>query len=447
MYSKGVDNVQSDCLSHLPLPDTVPESEPYELVFAINSVHNNLISFETVKQQTDADPDCQILKRYIKHGCPHKIDNPRLSKIKGNIPHMTLYKGCILYQDRVFVPASLRQEVLAKFHEHHPGMMAMKCLARELIWFPGLDKDIEQLVRNCATCQSVRAKPPQNTHISWPSPSRPWQRIHVDHFFYENHTCLIAVDSFSKYIEVECVKSTSATDTIQALRNIFSRNGLPDLIVSDNATSFTAYEFTNFLSDNGVQHVTSPAYMPACNGQAERGVKVIKDLLKKSSSIDSFHCKLAKTLLYYRSTPQNTTNVAPSVLLNGRKLLTAKDKLHPKYCCDSLESDCKSIKQFNKGDHVLALNVHRGPKWYPAIIVDKLGINVYNVYVEELDIIWKRHKNQLSFVSCHYNNSNSNSVNNSHSTDITDHFADTDDSLNPSRSTRNRRPPDRYGFV
>ena len=81
---------------------------------------------------------------------------------------MTIYKSCILYQDRVFIPPALRQSVLSKSHEHHPGMVAMKSLARALIWYPGMDKDIEQLARHCRICQSVTAKPPQNMHVSWP---------------------------------------------------------------------------------------------------------------------------------------------------------------------------------------------------------------------------------------------------------------------------------------
>lgn len=56
---------------------------------------------------------------------------------------MTDYKGYILFNDRVFLPVTLRHDVLTKFHENQPGMVAMKCLARELIWYPGLDKDIE----------------------------------------------------------------------------------------------------------------------------------------------------------------------------------------------------------------------------------------------------------------------------------------------------------------
>lgn len=180
VYSKGSDNVQSDCLSRLPLPVTAPESEPFELVFALDSISDKLISHELIQWHSEQDSDFILLKEYIKYGCPLRISNATISKIKSNIPHMTILKGCILYYDRIFIPPSLRQEVLHKFHENHSGMVAMKCLVRELIWYPGLDKD---LVRNCLSCQSVRAKPPQTAHLSYGTPSRPFDRVHVDHFF------------------------------------------------------------------------------------------------------------------------------------------------------------------------------------------------------------------------------------------------------------------------
>ena len=72
-------------------------------------------------------------------------------------------------------------------------------------------------------------------------------------------------------------------DTIDVLRLVFSRNDLCDELVSDNASCFTAQSFKDFLKSNGIEHVTSPPlYSPSSNGQAERGLRVIKDLLKKS---------------------------------------------------------------------------------------------------------------------------------------------------------------------
>ena len=54
--------------------------------------------------------------------------------------------------------------------------------------------------------------------------------------------------------------STSAADTVDTRRVIFKRNGLPDTIVSDNATRFTAYEFTDFFVNNEICHLVSPRH-------------------------------------------------------------------------------------------------------------------------------------------------------------------------------------------
>ena len=105
-----------------------------------------------------------------------------------------------------------------------------------------MDNDIESLEFNCKQCQNIRTKP-SKANVGWPLPSRPWGRFHIDHFFFENQTCLLIIDAFSKYVEVECVKSTSVSETIDALSVVFARHGLPDVLVSDNASCFTAFEF------------------------------------------------------------------------------------------------------------------------------------------------------------------------------------------------------------
>ena len=302
-----------------------------------------------------------------------------------------------MFKDRVFIPNSLREQVLSKFHEDHPGIVAMKSIARELIWYPGIDGDIENIVKSCLICQSVRSRPPQNVHVSWPMPSRVWSRIHIDHFFFDKHIFLIIIDALTKYIEVEIVKNTSAEETIDSLRMVFSRNGLPDVVCSDNATSFTANEFVNFLEVNGVSHVTSPPYSPASNGQAERGVRVMKELLKKQGTTGSVKSKLAKALFYYRCVPHNVTQVVPAVALNNRKLIRALDRINPRYCSaqNVSETNVKRVSQFEVGEDVLALNMSEGPKWLNAKIVQKLGINVYNVFVPTKGLVWKRHSSQL----------------------------------------------------
>ena len=206
------------------------------------------------------------------------------------------------------------------------------------------------------------------------------------------------IHALSKYIEVECVKSTSVSETVDALSSIFARQGLPDVLVSDNAPCFTAYDFEAFFSRNGIKHTTPPPpYYPSSNGQAERGVRVIKDALKKSSHTGSLQYRLSKILLEYRCTPHSTTQIEPSIALNNRKLVTAKDRLNPNYCfpCSDNVTKKKCIPQFDIGSSVLALNMRDGEKWLHATVADKIGVNIYNVHVHDLNVIWKRHANQL----------------------------------------------------
>ena len=221
-----------------------------------------------------------------------------------------------------------------------------------------------------------------------------YSRVHIDHFFFDNNICLIAVDALTKYIECEIVRTTSVTDTIDALNSIFSRNGLCDTIVSDNACCFTAQEFQNFLKSKGINHITPPPYSPASNGQAERGVGVIKGLLKKGDINDSFKSRLAKALLQYRTVPHSVTQVVPSVSLNNRKLITNRDRINPKYCSSNCTNN-KYVKQFQVGDLVQALNLRSGEKWLKGTIVEQLAVNIYNVLIHDYNIIWKRHCNQL----------------------------------------------------
>ena len=95
VYSKGCDNVQSDFLSRLPLRNTAEESEPYELIFSLNYVSHNVITYETVKKHSEQDPDFVQLRKFIKYGCPSRISNPVLSKIKSNIPFMTVFRDVL----------------------------------------------------------------------------------------------------------------------------------------------------------------------------------------------------------------------------------------------------------------------------------------------------------------------------------------------------------------
>ena len=240
---------------------------------------------------------------------------------------LTTQQGCILWGTRVIIPPSLHKKVWEELHDNHPGIFRNKSLARAYVWWPSIDSRIERTVSLCNTCQSLRSAPPTVQIHPWIFPARPWARIHEDFAGpIGGCTYLIVVDAYSKYPEVVKMPSTTSLATITALRDIFSRHGLPEILVSDNGSQFSSTEFERFCSNNGIMHRTSAPYKPSTNGQAERVVQILKSEIKQAQATQTdVSAVIAKYLLVYRNTPHSTTGEPPSLLLMGWRLRTRLD--------------------------------------------------------------------------------------------------------------------------
>jgi len=160
--------------------------------------------------------------------------------------------------------------------------------------------------------------PPSSPLQLWRWPTRPWTRLHADFAGpFLGSMFLVVVDAHSKWIEVHSLPSITAATTIQCFRRIFATFGLPEVIVTDNGSTFTSGEFQQFLRRNGVKHKRSPPYHPATNGLAERAVQTFKRGMKKLK-LGTLQDKISRFLFAYRNIPQSTTDVSPAKLLLGR---------------------------------------------------------------------------------------------------------------------------------
>ena len=78
------------------------------------------------------------------------------------------------------------------------------------------------------------------------------------------------MDYFSKFIEVNYWASLASSETIRALKSVFERHGIPEVVRSDNGPRYDWAEFAKFAKDWEFKHVTrSPLYAQS-NGEAER---------------------------------------------------------------------------------------------------------------------------------------------------------------------------------
>ncbi len=197
----------------------------------------------------------------------------------------------------------------------------MKALARNIVWWPGLDRDIQDRIEQCSMCQSQRSAPPKAPLQPWSWPTRPWSRIHIDFAgpMLGGKMFFVVIDAHSKWLEVVPMGTCSASTTIQALRTLFSKFGIPESIVSDNGPQFVAHEFELFCKSNGIKHIRVTPFHPSSNGLAERAVRIFKEGIAKQAQC-TLSDQLARLLFEYRRTPHTTTGVSPTELIFGRPL-------------------------------------------------------------------------------------------------------------------------------
>nr|XP_054917172.1 uncharacterized protein K02A2.6-like [Dermacentor andersoni]XP_054921513.1 uncharacterized protein K02A2.6-like isoform X1 [Dermacentor andersoni] len=322
-YCKGSENLVADALSRLPVKDSQNVVQEEEIVSLVTSV----VDKETVQLATSTDETLQKVSKCLAEGWPSKkaIDNALIAYFHVN-EELSFVDGLLMRGDRVVIPSVLIPTFLQLAHENHQGIVRTKQLLRERYWWPQMDSTVEQYVKHCHVCKLAdkSAKPhvAPLQPVEWPN--GPWQKLGMDiigplNMSYPRYLVTL-VDYYSKWPEVLGTNSISTDDVIKLLDWAFSREGLPDSIVTDNGPQFVSKQFKDYLKEKGIAHFFSSNYYPQGNGQIERFNRVIKEHLQvarlegrdASKSISEF-------LGSYRITPHATTGLSPAFLLHGRQ--------------------------------------------------------------------------------------------------------------------------------
>ncbi|EYC31699.1 hypothetical protein Y032_0003g1191 [Ancylostoma ceylanicum] len=290
----------------------------------------------------------------------------------------------------------------------------MKKLARSYVYWPNIDSDCEDMVRRCTCCQKAAKNPTKVALKTWPSPTRVWQRVHVDFagplqgIYY-----LVVVDAFSKWPEMIEMSNISASKTVKALKSLFARYGLPQTIVSDNGTQFTSEQFKAMCDEGGIVHIKTAPYHPQSNGQAERFVDTLKRGIKKLKGEERPSEETLNVVLQaYRTTPNSSLNErTPAEVFLGRKLRTRLSLLVPQQ-----ESDEDPLakarrermeQQFDRKHGVVKRTFQVGDKvyakqwkqpqfhWMKGTVMRRIGSVNYEVEIDGR--IVRKHANQLRF--------------------------------------------------
>ena len=406
VYKAGNTIPHADALSRLPdptaaIPQVVPV--PGDIYYNLSMLKTSLVTCSNIRRSTERDPILSKVMRYTRDGFPEKTSDISLQPYFTRKRELSIQDGCLLWGTRVVIPPKERTDLLNMLHENHTGIVRMKAVARSVMWWPGIDSDIESVAKSCNICQHAQALPAKAPLSPWAYPQTPWSRLHIDYAGPINgKMILVIIDAHSKWNEAFITTGCTTTTTIAKLRQTFATHGVPEMIVSDNGPAFTSGEFKVFCEQNGIKHITSAPHHPSTNSCAERAVATVKNALKCIGG--DMETGLQRFLFDYRITPQMTTGQAPCELLMRRKIRSRFDLIRPDLSATVKSRQLKQKQYHDKntksrvfkvGDSVLAL-YFRGNKteWINGVITKITGPLSYLVDIGGGQLI-RRHVDQI----------------------------------------------------
>jgi transposase InsO family protein len=134
---------------------------------------------------------------------------------------------------------------------------------------------------------------------------------------------LVAVDKFTKWVEAAPVTTQGSTATINFIKSIVFRFGVPHSIITDNGTNFTSKEFKNYYESLGIELKFTSVAHPKSNGQVEKANGLICNGIKKrllaplKKAKHAWVDELPSILWSLRTTPNTATQEMPFFLVHG----------------------------------------------------------------------------------------------------------------------------------
>ena len=417
VYQPGKENCPADSLSRLPL-ETSENTSPHHGKLLHLRLQKLPISKHALKRETRNDKDFAKICQYLTTHWPNK------ENLQSNLTHyyekrseLWLEEGILLWKGRICIPNILQSNILEMLHDGHPGATAMQSLARLHVYWPNLDNDILCKIKTCITCQQSRQNFRNAPMHPWGISSEPWSRLHLDFAGpFEGKMWMILVDSYTRWLEIIPMKNITSTTTINGLRAIFARFGLPRFLVTDNGPQLTSNTFEEFCEENGIVHIKVTPYHPKSNGLAERAVRTFKERMRSSNkSLDQFH-RLQNFLFSYRNTVRRATNRTPSQLMFGRHLRSRFDLLKPdivknmelEQLTQKRNHDRTAVHQHFKDGEKVWINNPVGKGSVPGYVEKQTGPLSYHVNVD--GITRRKHCDQMRkrTVECDLNDNRGN---------------------------------------
>ncbi|GJT32654.1 putative reverse transcriptase domain-containing protein [Tanacetum coccineum] len=245
--------------------------------------------------------------------------------------------GTLCLNNRSWLPryGDLRTLIMHESHKSkysvHPGSDKMYQDMKQLYWWPNMKADIATYVSKCLTCLRVKAEhqKPSGLLVQPAIPQWKWDNITMD-FVTKlprtqsgNDTIWVIVDRLTKSAHFLPMRETDPMDKLARLylKEVVTRHGIPVSIICDRDPRFTSNFWRSFQKAMGTRLDMSTAYHPETDGQSERTIQTLEDMLR-ACVIDfgnGWEGHLPLIEFSYNNSYHASIKAAPFEALYGRK--------------------------------------------------------------------------------------------------------------------------------
>jgi hypothetical protein len=241
---------------------------------------------------------------------------PSDDKFETSLNGLVYYKGADNIK-RLWVPPSLRNRVLAMYHDPpamgHPGVEKMAAAMKTEVYWKGMSTDIKTFVGSCETCQRFKSHNPMIPTEKMPIPSQPFQDVSMDvvgpvpSSSTGYQYILVIQDRLSRWLIFVPMRNASA-ETVSRLflSEWVCQFGAPKRLLTDRGSNFVSHTMKELNSFLGVKHVKTAAYHPQGNGMNERTHRQLHSYL--SMFLSPTTRRTWDTMLRYASWVHNSSH-------------------------------------------------------------------------------------------------------------------------------------------
>ncbi|GJV91909.1 putative reverse transcriptase domain-containing protein [Tanacetum coccineum] len=284
-YHPGKANVVVDALSR-------KEREPLWVRALVMT-----IGLDLPKQILDAQTEARKLKNLKSEDVGGILienlkdpEKPRKEKLEPRAD------GTLCFNNRSWLPCYGDPRTLIMHESHkstyyvYPGSDKMYQDMKQLYWWPNMKADIVTYVSKCLTCLRVKVEHQKPSGLLVQPDIPQWKCDNITMDFVTkltktqsgNDTIWVIVDRLTKSAHFLPMRETDTMDKLARLylKEVVTRHGIPVSIICDRDPRFTSNLWWSFQKAMGTPLDMSTAYHPETDGQSERTIQTLEDMLR-----------------------------------------------------------------------------------------------------------------------------------------------------------------------